>query len=72
MPVRAVTLSPGPTASAACCNVFHGAPLVPFFLQAVVGKPELVQADHVHPTLAGIDALVADTVDEVAAALPPA
>ncbi len=49
----------------------HGAALVPFFLQAVVGKPELVQVDHVHPTLAGIDALVADTVDEVAAALPP-
>lgn len=49
----------------------HGAALVPFFLQAVVGKPDLVQADHVHPTLPGIDALVADTVDEVAAALPP-
>lgn len=49
----------------------HGAAFVPFFLQAVIGKPELVQADHVHPTLPGIDALVADTVDEVAAALPP-
>ncbi|MGH6787529.1 MAG: arylesterase [Novosphingobium sp.] len=48
----------------------YGAALVPFFLQAVVGKPELVQADHVHPTAPGIDALVADTVDEVAAALP--
>jgi acyl-CoA thioesterase-1 len=48
----------------------HGAALVPFFLQAVVGKPELVQADHIHPTAPGIDLLVADTVDDVAGALP--
>ena len=48
----------------------HGAALVPFFLEAVVGKPALVQADHVHPTAPGIEALVADTVDEVAGALP--
>lgn len=50
----------------------HGAQLVPFFLQAIVGKPELVQADRIHPTAPGIDLLVADTVDEVARALPPA
>ncbi len=49
----------------------HNAALVPFFLQAVIDKPELVQADHIHPTAEGIMALVADTVDDVAAALPP-
>lgn len=48
----------------------HGAALVPFFLQAVIGKPELIQSDHVHPTVQGIDAMVADTVDDVTAALP--
>lgn len=50
----------------------HGAALVPFFLQAVIGKPELIQADRIHPTAQGIDALVADTADDVAKALPPA
>ena len=46
----------------------HGAVLVPFFLQPLVEKPELVQADHVHPTLAGIDLLVGSTVEAVAGA----
>lgn len=49
----------------------HQASLVPFFLQAVIGKPELVQADRIHPTAPGIELLVADTVDDVAKALPP-
>lgn len=48
----------------------HGAALVPFFLQPVTGKSELIQPDHIHPTLAGIDLMVADTVDDVAKALP--
>jgi acyl-CoA thioesterase-1 len=48
----------------------HGAALVPFFLQPVVGRPELIQADHVHPTARGIDLIVADTVDDVVKALP--
>jgi acyl-CoA thioesterase-1 len=48
----------------------HGAALVPFFLQPVLGKPELIQADHVHPTAKGIELIVADTVDDVAGALP--
>jgi acyl-CoA thioesterase I len=48
----------------------HDAALVPFFLQPLIGKPELVQADRIHPTLAGIDLMVADTVDVVAGALP--
>lgn len=47
----------------------HDAALVPFFLQPLLGKPELIQADRIHPTLDGIDLLVADTVDEVAGAV---
>lgn len=48
----------------------YGAQLVPFFLQPVVDKPQLIQPDHVHPTLEGIDLLVGSTVDSVAKALP--
>ena len=47
----------------------HGAALVPFFLLAVIDKPALLQADHVHPTAHGIEAIVADTVDDVEKAL---
>jgi acyl-CoA thioesterase-1 len=49
----------------------HGAALVPFFLQAVIDKPELIQADHIHPTAEGIAAIVADTSEAVAKALAP-
>ncbi|MCJ2183280.1 arylesterase [Novosphingobium sp. 1949] len=45
--------------------------LVPFFLQPVIDKPDLVQKDHVHPTAIGVDAIVSATVDDVVAALPP-
>ena len=48
----------------------HGATLVPFFLQPLMDRPDLVQADHIHPTTAGLDALVGATVDTVAGALP--
>lgn len=44
----------------------HGAALVPFFLQPVVGKPQLLQQDHIHPTLEGIDLIVGATVEQVA------
>ena len=47
----------------------HGAVLVPFFLQPLMGRPDLVQQDHIHPTVQGIEALVAETVDPIAAAL---
>jgi acyl-CoA thioesterase I len=47
----------------------HDAVLVPFFLQPLIGKPQLIQADRIHPTLEGIDLLVGDTVDEVAEAV---
>lgn len=49
----------------------YGARLVPFFLEAVLGKPDLVQADHIHPNARGVDEIVAATAASVAAALPP-
>jgi acyl-CoA thioesterase-1 len=48
----------------------YGATLVPFFMEPLLGKPRLVQADRIHPTAAGIDAMVAATVETVAGALP--
>lgn len=39
----------------------HHAALVPFFLSAVIDHPELRQADHIHPTASGVDALVQAT-----------
>ena len=48
----------------------HGAALVPFFLQPLIGRPDLIQPDHIHPTLPGIDLMVGSTVEQVAKALP--
>ncbi|HEX4848930.1 MAG TPA: arylesterase [Novosphingobium sp.] len=48
----------------------HGAALVPFFLQAVIDKPELIQADRIHPTAQGLEEMVVATIDPVAKALP--
>lgn len=50
----------------------HGAQLVPFFLQPVIDRPDLIQADRIHPTAIGIEAMVAATVEAVSEALPPA
>ena len=50
----------------------YDATLVPFFLGPLLGHPELVQADHIHPTEQGVNALVAATVDKIADAIPPA
>src|SRR5205085_7517450 len=50
----------------------YGATLVPFFQAPIYDKPALLQADHVHPTAQGVDALVAASVDAVADALPKA
>jgi acyl-CoA thioesterase-1 len=47
----------------------HGAALVPFFLQPLVDNPGLVQGDRIHPTMAGIEAMVAATVEQVAGAV---
>ncbi|WP_419181652.1 arylesterase [Novosphingobium mangrovi (ex Huang et al. 2023)] len=48
----------------------YGATLVPFFLQPVIDKPDLMQDDHTHPTAIGVDAIVTATLDDVADALP--
>lgn len=53
----------------ALAKQYHTA-LVPFFLQAVIDKPELRQADHIHPTRQGIEELVAATLVDVVKALP--
>ena len=45
-------------------------PLVPFFLEPVYDKPDLMQGDRIHPTALGIEELVASTADDVAGALP--
>jgi acyl-CoA thioesterase-1 len=47
-----------------------GAALVPFLLEPVYDKPELIQPDRIHPTAEGIEAMVAATVDDVERALP--
>lgn len=50
----------------------YGAALVPFFIESVYDQPQLIQPDRIHPTAEGIETIVGATVDEVAAALPPA
>lgn len=49
----------------------YGAKLVPFFLAPVMAKPDLIQADHIHPNARGVDEIVAATADMVKGALPP-
>ena len=44
--------------------------LVPFWLEGIYRDPSLFQSDRIHPTAAGIERLVADTADDVRAALP--
>ncbi|MDB5701549.1 MAG: arylesterase [Sphingomonadales bacterium] len=48
------------------------AKLYPFFLDGVVGNPQLVLPDHVHPNARGIDIIVAKVAPLVANALAPA
>lgn len=50
----------------------YNAALVPFFLEPVYDKPELILPDRIHPTAGGIEAIVAATVDAVVEALPEA
>ncbi len=47
----------------------NGAKLVPFFLSPVIDKPELQQADHIHPTATGIGAMVQASMGVVAAGM---
>lgn len=46
------------------------ATLVPFFLETVYDKPELILPDRIHPTAEGIEEIVAATIGTIAAALP--
>lgn len=48
----------------------YGAALVPFFLDGVIDKPDLMQADHLHPTSVGVEEIVKRTSGIVAGALP--
>lgn len=50
----------------------HEAVLVPFFLQAVLGRPDRMQGDRLHPNRQGVEMIVAATIDTVAKALPSA
>ena len=45
-------------------------PLLPFLLQAVYDKPDLLQGDHIHPTARGTEEVAAATVGDVEKALP--
>lgn len=48
----------------------YGATLIPFWVESVADRPDLIQRDRIHPTAEGVELLVADTRDKVAAALP--
>jgi len=50
----------------------YDAALVPFWLDSIYEDRSMFLPDRIHPTAAGITALVGDTVDDVEAALPPA
>jgi len=50
----------------------YGVPLVPFFLEAIYDKPDLLLPDHIHPTAHGVEELVAATSAQVEEALPTA
>ena len=43
----------------------YDVPLVPFLLETVVGKPDLMLPDAIHPNAAGIDRIVAATKSDV-------
>ena len=50
----------------------YDAALVPFWLDSIYEDRSMFLPDRIHPTAAGIAALVDDTADDVEAALPPA
>lgn len=47
----------------------YGYPLYPFFLEGVAGKPELLQADGMHPNARGVDVIVSEILPMVERAL---
>jgi acyl-CoA thioesterase-1 len=50
----------------------YGAALIPFWLEDIYREPALFQSDRIHPTADGVERLVASTLPQVEAALPPA
>lgn len=50
----------------------YDAELVPFFLEPVYDRPELILPDRIHPTAEGVRELVEATAEDVVAALPEA
>ena len=50
----------------------YDVPLVPFFLQPVIGNKALLLSDNIHPNAQGIDRIVAATQADVAKALKAA
>lgn len=48
----------------------YGTALIPFWLEDIYQRPELFQADRIHPTEEGVEELVASTIDAVQAELP--
>lgn len=49
----------------------EGVTLVPFWLETIYQRPELFQADRLHPTTKGLGLLVEATKEAVVEALPP-
>jgi len=47
----------------------HDAVFYPFFLDGLVGRPDLAQADGIHPNPAGVDMIVARILPSVEALL---
>lgn len=47
----------------------HGVPLYPFFLDGVVGNPQLMLPDSIHPNAAGVDVVIGKLTPQVARAL---
>jgi len=50
----------------------YGVPLVPFLLEPVVGRRDLLLGDNIHPNAAGIEKIVAMTKGQVGAAVKQA
>lgn len=48
----------------------YDAALVPFFMEPVYDRPQLIQPDRIHPTARGIEAMVEATIEDVSGALP--
>ena len=48
----------------------QGVTLIPFWLETIYQRPELFQADRLHPTVEGLGVLVGATKDAVKEALP--